>query len=232
MSNESIVPPDIREQMPQPSRGGIGGGAVENESSSMARESAMSATSTTPEPEKKAAPKEKVTEELKACPTCRKELADAWSFCAACGTDLVRGGAAKRLGIEFGEEDLNAYLFKGFVIRDIPILGKHQITTKSSQPTDLDAIDRYIMNGDWGKTADGAERKVSDFYLRQMNALCVTASAIIKVDGESIGDSLEQRIAWMSERGSAFVDIVSQRVTLFNQALTQFLKDEDTFLGS
>jgi hypothetical protein len=88
------------------------------------------------------------------------------------------------------------------------------------------------MNGDWGKKDDGSERRVSDFYLRQMNALCVTASAVTKVDGESIGDSLEKRLAWMNERGSSFVDIVSQRVTLFNQALTEFLRSEDSILGS
>ncbi|MFQ5352667.1 MAG: hypothetical protein ACE5D3_06305, partial [Candidatus Binatia bacterium] len=173
-------------------------------------------------------------EEFKACPNhgCRSDLKDEWNYCAACGHDLLRGGPAKKIGIQFTEEDMHSYLFRGYVVCDLKILGKHKITVKSSQPKDLREIDDHIMNGDWAKNADGEERKISDFYLRQMNALCVTASAVIKVDGESIGDTLAKRLAWMDERGSAFVDLVSQRVSLFNQALTEFLKNEDAVLGS
>jgi len=227
MSNGSMLPPDLREKVAKMSQGGIGSAARENAGMVGAKDPADDAL---PSEEKKAPPRE----ELKVCPnpSCRSDLKDEWNHCAMCGQDLVRGGPAKKLGITFTDDDMESYLFRGYVVRELPVLGKHKITVKSSQPKDLEAIDDFIMNGDWGRNGEGTEKRISDFYLRQMNAMCVTATAVVKVDGESIGDTLAKRMTWMSERGSAFVDLISQRVTLFNQALTEFLKAEDSILGS
>lgn len=190
------------------------------------------------EPEAEDAAVEQTTEEerlVKICPNtrCAAEAKDEWNFCAKCGQDLLRTGtAAKKLGISFAEEDIQDYLFKGFVSRELKLLGKHSVLVKSSQAEDLAEIDNYIMNGGWAKDDEGKERRVSDFYMRSMNGLCVTAAAVMKLDGDPIGETLEQRIAYLSGKGSAFVDLLTTRVTLFNRALTEYLQKIDNVLGS
>lgn len=231
MSNTSILPPDIQEQMgkrkiPTPAPGGIGSAAPENNPT---RRSMMEDGAEAP----KAEPS--VVEEDKVCKSayCHAELAPEAYFCSKCGFDQLRGGIMKRLGIEpFTEEDIQDYIFRGYVVRDVKILGKHTITMRTSQAKDLKEIDAFIMNGTWTKTSEGKEKQVSEFFLRQMNALTVTAMSIQKVNGQSIGSTLDERMKWLEERGSAFVDLLAQKTSLFNQALTDHLKKEDTLSGS
>lgn len=160
---------------------------------------------------------------------CKKSVEEAWVFCPSCGRDQISDSPQKKLGITIDDNDVHDYLFKGYIVRDLKILGKHTITVKSSQPSDAEEIDLYLMNGKWSKDASGDERKVSEFFLRQMNSLCMTAAAVHKVDGQSIGKDLPERLKWLKERGSAFVDMVAQRVVWFNQSLTEHLEKEDTF---
>lgn len=230
------LPPDIQERMAQPA-GGVGGAAAENTKAAIYRQQALhpDAPVTEPEPEKKPEPKAAESDsDLKVCPnpTCPQKLVREWLFCSRCGSNLLRNGAAKQIGIELTEEDLHDYLFRGYVMRDIKILGKHVATFKSSQPKELREIDDYMMNGSWGKDENGRDRKISEFYMRQLNAMCMAAASIVKLDGEAIGVSFSERIDWMQNRGSAFVDLVSQKAALFNQSVTEFLKDQETVLGS
>lgn len=226
-----MLPPDVREQMTPKRRGGIGAAAAENAASARARDVAMG--DVPEEPKEKPQEKKEDAPDLKVCPrrSCKQELDSDWSFCARCGTDLLRGGPGKRLGVEFTEEDVQDYLFKGYVVREIKVLGKHVVTLKSSQPKDLEEIDNYLMNGDWTKDAEGNQRAISDFYLQQVNSLAVTAAAVQKIDGKPIGNTVVERLEWLKERGSAFVDLLSQRAVWFNQALTEYLKNEDNILG-
>lgn len=234
MSNSrSILPPDIREQVERkqgesPARG-IGSRAPENAkdfgSGGAAPEQVGRESNSTDSEGEKA---------QKVCPNsiCSKETDSEWSFCSKCGTDLITGGAERKLGIKLEEKDLQDYIFKGYVVKDLKVLGQHSLTVRSSQTSDLKEIDDYIINGKWNKDSEGDEKQVSDFMLRQMNALCLTAMAIQKFDGSSIGDGLEHKVEWLEERGSALVDIFATRVTLFNKAITEYLKKEDALLGS
>lgn len=227
MSKQNQVPP-------QASVGGIGGRSPENAATAHQRNVAMGRE----EEEEEivtSSPKEEVEKDkVTTCPNtlCNNKLESSWKFCPRCGDDVGADGAAGKIGIKLDESDLQDYLFKGYVVRDLKILGKHTMTTRSSQAKDLKEIDDHIINGDWQKDEKGAERQVSDFMLRQMNALCLTAMAVQKIDGKSIGEDLETRVAWLEERGSAFVDMLATRVTLFNRAITEYLKKEDALLGS
>lgn len=239
-NNRQGLPADIREeqarQNPPPRRemGGIGASAHENAGAAKSRDFAVSGgqpPAETPEDVEKA---EEESKELLTCPSppCGVELDSEWSYCAKCGADLLRGGLEKRLGIEFTEDDVSDYIFKGFIVKEIKIMGKHKAVLKTSQPKDLAEIDDFIMNGDWTKGEKGAEKNISDFYLRQMNVLSIAAVAIQKLDGNSIGENLTDKVKWLNERGSAFVDRLTERVSLYNQALTEHLKKEDTISGS
>ena len=241
MSNTVGVPPDIASQMSQQGQRGIGGGAAQNAKTVQQRNAAMNPTlaaeqKALAEKEAEAAPasEDDKPEEIQACPNakCRIEVQDKWNYCPQCKTDLLRGGPAKKLGIVFTEDDMHDYIFKGFVVKEVTVMGRIKLIMKSGQPIDLKEVDDYIMNGSWGKTDDGDERKISDFYMRQINLMCGTASVIMKVDGESIGETLADRMKWLQERGSSFVDILSTRVSLFVQALSEHLEKEDTLSGS
>lgn len=236
MSSGSVLPPDVREQMEQQrgrmnvpgGQAGIGGAAPENRANSEARQKAMG---NEVEDEEDLSPEEEEKVELKACPGCSSDLQSEWDYCAKCGRDLLRDGAAKRLGVSFSDQDIQDYLFKGYIVRDLKVLGNHTITVKTSQPEDMEKIDDYIMNGEWQKKG-GEDKKVSEFHLRQKNQLAVMAANLMKVDGTSIGKDVSERCAWLNKKGSFFVDLVSQRVVLFQQAFTDYLKKEDSILGS
>jgi len=226
----SNLPPDIQEQLDkqrprQAPPGGIGSAAPENNPRARAPQASATVEADADEPD---------AEELTCKSTfCKASVAATAAFCSKCGFDQLRGGLMKKLGIEpFTEEDVQDYIFRGYVVRDLKVLGKHTATMRSSQAKDLKEIDTFIMNGDWSKTKDGKEKQISDFFLRQMNAMSVTAMAIQKIDGQSIGESLTDRVRWLEERGSAFVDLLAQKATLFNQALTDHLRKEDTLSGS
>lgn len=240
MAGESVLPQDVREELAkqeqrtnaQPS-GGIGGAAPENRATAQQRRTAMGEPPVEEEPAAEEKPAEE--EELaKVCPNavCQIALDDKWRYCASCGHDLVREGALKRLGLTFTEGDVQDYLFKGYIVRELTILGKYKIVARSSQTKDLNDVDDYIMNGDWLKDEKGTEKQVSDFMMRQVNVLCITAMSVQKFDGKSIGEKLVDRIKWFEERGAAFTDLAASKVTLFNQALTDYLKKEDNILGS
>jgi ribosomal protein L40E len=215
-----MLPPDIQEQVAK--RRGIGAAAPENNKKPAPEEAPVTV----------AAEPEKSDLECKSVFCTATVPADA-AFCPKCGHDQLRGGLIKKLGIEpFDDNDIQDYIFRGYVVREIKVMGKHTLTVRSSQAKDLKEIDSFIMNGSWSKGPDGKTLNVSDFFLRQMNALALTAMSVQKVDGQSIGTTLEDRIRWLEERGAAFVDLIAQKTSLFNQALSDHLKKEDSISGS
>ena len=232
MSNGSILPPDIQEQVarqkPRSPLPGIGSSAPENvPSRRLMRSDEEDAPAAAPTP-----PPMDSDDTCKGV-RCSAKVPRENAFCGQCGFDQLRGGLMKKLGLEpFTDDDVQDYIFRGYVVRDLKVIGKHTVTLRSSQAKDLKEIDAFIMGGGWQKDANGKERQISEFFLRQMNALCMTAMSIQKVDGQSIGQGLEERMTWLEERGSAFVDILAQKTSLFNQALTDHLKKEDSLSGS
>lgn len=239
MANGSIIPPDVKEQMrardrqPTPGLGGVGVAAAENVATARQREFALNPDAAVEElaREEPAPTKEPAVKLQCANTACNLLLKEEWRFCPKCGRATTTD-PAKKLKISFTEEDIESYLFKGFVLRDVALVGKHTVTLKSSEPQDMDQIDDYMMNGDWAKNEDGSERKISSFFLQQMNSICIIAASVQKMDGTSIGNTLKERIDWVYGRGAALVDMLSQKVMLFNQAFTEYLNNENAILGS
>ena len=241
MSNSMGLPPDIQEQrereskpIPKREMGGIGAGAHENVRAASSRDFAMTGGAPKSEEKQEVASATEESVELVVCPNsrCASELNAEWSFCSKCGADLLRGGLERQLGISFEEDDIHDYLFKGFIVKEVKILGKNTAVMKTSQAKDLQDVDDFIMNGSWSKNENGAEKKVSDFYLRQINTLAISAACIQKINGDSIGETIEEKVLWLGEAGSALVDRLTTRVSMYNQALAEYLKKEDTLSGS
>lgn len=208
----SILPPDLREKVPTRSAGGIGGAAMENKATAAQRAAIVD-----PEPE---SPKPEASEE----DAKEKEREDA--------ADKLIGEAREKLGVTFEEKDLEDYMFRGFVTREVPVLGRYKILVKSQQSKDHGEIDELMMTGDWAKDGEDKDRRVSDFYMTNFNAMCIAASCILKFDGESIGESLKERVAWMNEKGAALIDLLVRKTALFNNAVAAYLQKRDTLQGS
>jgi hypothetical protein len=243
MSSGSVLPPDVRQQLEaqaakrraaagQAAPAGIGGSARENTEAARAHAVAMAGGVAPAEKEDELGVEKKKEPELKNCPHCHVELDDEWNFCAKCGEDLQRQDYAKKLGIELSDKDVQDYIFKGFVTKEMKILGDHTLVVKSSQPSDADTIDEWMMNGKWRKNKDGSAKSISDFYFRQMQSLSVSAMSTLKMDGELTGDDFDVRFQWLNSRGSALVDMITEKVVFFNRALTSYLKDRNNILGS
>lgn len=236
MSGGSMIPPDIRSQLEaqqadrnKPHRG-IGGGAKENAAESTARARAMGDALPTPDEEKSDAKvEEKSTPVLTKCPNdkCRTDLLDEWNFCAKCGRDLVMTKEpTKFLGIEpFTEADVEDYLFKGFIVRELPMLGTHRLRVKTSQPKDMKDVDGFFTAGEYKDKPIGSE------LYRNLFGMATAAACVFAIDGQEIGKDLKDRMKWLEEKGAAFVDMAIQRVVIFNRAFTTFLEAKNTLSG-
>lgn len=240
MSTASDLPPDIQKKLDASRRGpagGIGARAAENSQAARARAVAMGEPvddqESVADAIKAAAHPETLDDPpLEACPRCSAKADEQSNFCNKCGMDLMRGDFGARIGVEFDEKDIEDYVFRGFVMRDLKIYGNHTITVKSSQPTDSRDVDDHQMNGDWRKEKDGKTPKpTSDFMIRDQYNLALTATLVLKFDGKSIGDTVKDRIKWLESHGSALVDTLAKRAIWFNRALTAHLQKADVLEG-
>lgn len=230
------LPPDVRQQLEKQrsgAPGGVGSGAKENLLSASARAAAMGVPVPEAEEAKPAAKESPAEDLLKTCPNdkCRTDLDDKWGFCAKCGTDLLRSGAAKRLGISFEDRDVEDYLFKGYITREIKVYNRFSLLIRSSQTSDTAEIDTYLM-GRLKEHEKAGGGEMSQFLYSNLLNLAYASMAVAKLNGESTGETLAQRMAWFESKGSAFVDLVWQKVTLFNRAWTEYLRKQDSISGS
>jgi hypothetical protein len=230
-----MLPPDLRGRLESPSavrppHRGIGGAAAENATHAAARARALG----DPAPAPAGAEAEASAAETKApalpgsCASCRRPLESEWNFCAKCGRDLVIDrDPVKWLGIApFCDDDVQDYLFKGCIVRDLPILGTHKLRAKSSQPKDLKEVDTYFVNGEY------KDKALSGELYKQLHTMATVATSVFSLDDKSVGKELKERMAWLEEQGSAFVDMITLRVAGFNRAWTKYLEAQNPILGS
>lgn len=232
---QSFLPPDLRRQLsdkePRVHRG-IGGGAKENAAEAAARARAMGTPAPEPISDEPAGDKREAVPApgTGPCAGCRTPLDTEWNFCAKCGRDLVADrDPVSWLGIKpFTDEEVQEWLFRGFLVRDIPVLGSHKIRVKTSQPSDSKEVDKYFLTGEY------KDAPISQDLFRQLHMMASVAVSLYSFDGQSIGDKLADRMTWLEGRGSPFVDMLTHRVALFNRAWTTFVQDKDKnrILGS
>lgn len=225
----SLLPPDLRRQVDtrQVAHRGVGGAARENAAQSAVRAQAFGETAA-------AAADEPVETEgkpeaaIEKCPGCRASLDNEWNYCAKCGRDLVSDrDPIMWLGIKsFVGDDVEEWLFKGYIVRDLPIVGDHKIRVKSSQARDLKEVDAYFLSGEY------KDKPLSQDLYKQLHTMATVATSVFSLDGKSIGDKLSDKMTWLEERGSAFVDMVTYRVAVFNRAWTRYAEAQNRLMGS
>lgn len=215
------LPPDLRSS-------GIGGGARENRRSAAAHSAAMAASHSRPTENEKADQAEAETTKTKdveksKCDRCSREVTEDDNFCGRCGADLLND-PAKRLGITFVPEDFDEYLFRGFLAKEVKVVGKSMVI-RSSVAQDHKKISDYLMEN-W------SEKPVAPDFWDNLRGTAAISMALMSFDGHPIPDDVKESVDWLMQRGSALHDMITQRVVLFNRAVTAWLREKDTFLVS
>jgi hypothetical protein len=232
--NMGGLPPDIRAKLDRDRLnkartlpgGGIGARVPENATAAAARNSAMGIDDSAATAEGVEQAVEKAPE---TCPDCKAEIKEGWKYCVACGRDLLMAfDPAKKLGITFTDEDVQDYVFRGFIEKEVSFLGKMRLRIRSSVTRDAREVDAFMMNK--SHTADEKTRH-STFHVNQIRELAMSAMGFLALDGKAPAETLEGKIAWLSEKGSHFSDMITVKVVLFNRAVTQFLQRRDSLSG-
>ena len=176
----------------------------------------------TAEPE----PEAKVSEKDGPCPACELPVKAEHIFCPTCGIELGRSGVGKALGVEFSDEDISEYLFKGYMVKDIPIFKGKMATMKTLLPRESNAAEDTIMAHFKGKDATNGQ-------WANVNALVHLSHAWVKFDGQSLGETPEARYERLeSSIGVHLIDIASKKWSLFNKAVIALLEDPNVIKNS
>jgi hypothetical protein len=96
---------------------------------------------------------------------------------------------------------------------------------KSSQPKDLKEVDAYFVNGEY------KDKALSQDLYKQLHTMASVAASLFSLDDKTVGEKLSEKMTWLEERGSAFVDMITYRVAVFNRAWTRYLEDQNRPLG-
>jgi len=216
-SPEGHLPPDLR------GRGGVGGGARENRSAAISRGAALAGPVAEKDSGETSAPEESAEALEHKCTRCSTVSSEEANFCHKCGKDLLLD-PMKKLGIEFTEEDLDQYLFKGYLVKEVKVVGR-SLMVRSSLPDDHKQITAYLMD-EWNN------KPVTQDFWENLRGAASISLCIVSFDGKEIGENVSERVDWMLKIGSALHDMVTQKVVLFNRAITEWLSKKDTFLAS
>jgi len=170
-------------------------------------------------PEEAVKEKAEVPKIAEPCPRCEKVVGPDSNFCQNCGLDFKRRRSADQLGIEIAKDEIDDYLFKGFVVKAVNLFGEHIATFKSVQAGEIDQADELTAKYFEGK-------KPTDLEWLNYRSKCLISFGWLKLDGKPIGESPEKRLAWVQNAGSQLVDLVGKKFNLFNQCLTEVLNSD------
>lgn len=155
------------------------------------------------------------------CTICGGDVTDKYVFCPTCGTELNRKALAKALRIELTEEDLSEYLFKGYLVKEIPLVGDKKALFKTLLPSEAEEVDNALLS----KFGD---KSVTNSLYSNVYSTHILSYGWIKFDDNSLGETPEQRLKHIREHtGGHLVDIASKKWNMFNRAVSAMLEDPD-----
>ena len=196
----------------------IGGKSREFQASK--REPGSPAIATTPDIKEKPKDEEPEPSGL-PCSSCGSDVLGEHLYCPTCGLEQGRKDVLKALGIKLTEEDLSEYLFKGCLIKDIPIIHGKMGTFKTLLPIEANECEDAIT--DRFKDRDATNTQWSNVY-----AQMYLSYGWIRFDGNSLGDTPEKRRDFIDKSiGVHLLDIASKKWSLFNRAVQAMLEDPD-----
>ena len=155
------------------------------------------------------------------CTACESTVLEEHIFCPTCGLEQGRKDVIKALGIELTEEDLGEYIFKGYLVKDIPLTHGKMETFKTLLPVEANACEDAIT--DRFKDRDATNTQWTNVY-----AQMYLSYGWIRFDGNSLGETPEKRRDFIDKSiGVHLLDIASKKWSLFNRAIAVMLEDPD-----
>lgn len=161
----------------------------------------------------------KAKDELRTCPRCKVSTIEDHYFCSNCGYDNKKRPAAEALGIKVTDEDVQDYLFKGHIVKSVPLVGNHVLTFKTSQSREVDEADELTE-----KHFEG--RRPSDIEWLNYRSKVLIAFGWMKLDGASIGGSPKERLEYIDGHGSQLLELVGKKYKLFTDAIAEVLSGD------
>ncbi|MHC4647266.1 MAG: hypothetical protein ACYTBJ_17385 [Planctomycetota bacterium] len=173
------------------------------------------------EPELQPKTEETAPEVETACPSCDGGVGELHLFCPTCGTDLNKSDMSKALGIELTEDDVSEYLFKGYLVKEVPLIRGKVALFKTLTSAEAEAVETSIM--DKFKDKDATNSQWANSY-----AITSLSHGWIKFDGQSLGSTPEDRHERLNtQMGVHLIDIASKKWNMFNRAVGSLLEDPD-----
>ena len=126
--------------------------------------------------------------------------------------------AQERLGIEITDDDVDDYIWKGYIEKNIVIIpNKLSVTMRSLRQSDIDIINAKIEEAYTAKTMGIGIKRGQD----ALNSKLLLASSILKQNGESTGASLEDRIEYVNGLGEWILTYMIEKYNLMNLAINE-----------
>lgn len=168
-----------------------------------------------PEPE---SDPEKSADELQ-CIACGSDVKSSDAYCSSCGADQNRGDLSAALGVKLGEDDLSEYLFKGYLVKEVPLIKGHKALFKTLTPVESNKVEETVLSlfKDKDPTND-----------QWMNTRVISYLSYgwIKFDGTSLGETPEDRMEHLNKSvGVHLVDLASKKWNLLNRAVSSMLEE-------
>ena len=161
----------------------------------------------------------KADKTLKTCPRCKVSTIEDNNFCFNCGFDNKKQKACDALGIKITDEDVQDYLFKGHIVKSVPLVGDHVLTFKTSQSREVDEADELTEK-------HFKDRRPSDIEWLNYRSKILIAFGWMKLDGASIGGSAKERLEYIQGHGSQLLEMVGRKYKLFTDAIAEVLNGD------
>lgn len=160
-------------------------------------------------------------EDQERCSACDGLVEDAHLFCPTCGLDLTRKDVASALSIKLTDDDIGEYLFKGYLVKEVPLIKGKMATFKTLTPAEANAAEEAV-------TKLFKDRDATNAQLANVYAQVYLSYGWVKFDGASLGDTPESRKEFIDNKvGVHLVDMASKKWNLFNRAISAMLEDPD-----
>jgi len=152
------------------------------------------------------------------CSACGDTNEPDSSFCSSCGTELGIKGIEESLGVEFTDDDISEYLFKGYIAKEIPLFRDKMAVMKTLLPKEASAAEDFVVAHFQGKEATQSQWS-------NVDALTYLSFGWTKFDGNSLGGTQGERYATIEGTiGVHLLDIASKKWSLLNRAVTELLE--------
>ena len=177
------------------------------------------------QPKEDQGPEEKTEEtsekELLTCPACEEALHEADIYCRKCGIELGRKDVIKALGIEFTEEDISSYLFKGYLVKEIEIIKGKMATFKTLTAEEGQKVEEEVM-------AHFREKDATNNQWANIHAILHLSYGWYKFDDVPIvEDAAKRKDHILKAMGVHLVDMAAKKYNLFNRAVAAMLEDPE-----